>query len=286
NPPAQAFAIVLMMAGIGSFIFFFSNFTAFIVEGHLARLREVRRMKKTISEMTDHDIVCGLGETGTHVVRELVQTRRSVVVIDADPDIAAKLVALFPEANIPSVVGDATDDDHLEAAGVERARGIVACAQSDKDNLIIAMSARMLNPKLRVVVRCVDHELEKKMRRAGADAVVSPQSIGGMRMVSELIRPTTVTFLDGMLKDTDNAFRVEAIPVGADSPLANSTVGALRDRKIADLSVVALCTGQEAWCYAPRDTQTIEPGHELIVISTPEARVELESLCGRGVPGP
>ncbi|MEL6544406.1 MAG: NAD-binding protein, partial [Myxococcota bacterium] len=135
NPPAQAFAIVLMMAGIGSFIFFFSNFTAFIVEGHLARLREVRRMKKTISEMTDHDIVCGLGETGTHVVRELVQTRRSVVVIDADPDIAAKLVALFPEANIPSVVGDATDDDHLEAAGVERARGIVACAQSDKDNL-------------------------------------------------------------------------------------------------------------------------------------------------------
>ncbi|MEM6531734.1 MAG: potassium channel protein [Myxococcota bacterium] len=279
NPAAEAFNIVIMMAGIGSFIFFFSNFTAFIVEGHLARWRGVRKMQKRISQLSGHDIVCGFGETGMHIVRELVQTRRDIVVIDSDPEISLRLMKEFDRDDIAAVVGDATDDDQLLSAGIHRARGIIACAASDKDNLIIAMSARMLNPNLRIVCRCIDDELAPKMRRAGADAVVSPQSIGGMRMVSELIRPTTVSFLDYMLKDSGHAFRVEAVPVEEHSELANQTVGSLIDRKIPELSVVALCTGEDEWCYAPRDEQRIVPGNEVIVISTPEARRKLETIA-------
>lgn len=279
NPPAQAFTIVIMMAGIGSFVFFFSNFTAFIVEGHLARWRGARMMQKKISKLSGHDIVCGFGETGMRIVKELSETERNVVVIDRRPDIRAHLVENFGTDKIPSVVGDATDDDHLIAAGVERARGIVACAASDKDNLIIAMSARMLNPNLRIICRCIDDELAAKMRRAGANSVVSPQSIGGMRMVSELIRPTTVSFLDYMLKDRDHAFRVEGVEIQPKSQLANQKVGTLRDRKIPELSVVALCMESDQWRYAPADDIVMKPGCEVIVISTPHARRALETLA-------
>ncbi|MEO1175396.1 MAG: ion channel, partial [Myxococcota bacterium] len=111
NPAAQTFTIVIMMAGIGSFIFFFSNFTAFIVEGHLARWRGGKKMQKRIGQFSGHDIICGFGETGMHVVRELVETRRDVVVIDSDPDIDRRLFEAFDTDAIASVVGDATDDD-------------------------------------------------------------------------------------------------------------------------------------------------------------------------------
>lgn len=279
NPAAQFFAIGLMMAGIGSFIFFFSNFTAFIVDGHLARWREARRVSRIVEGLNCHVIVCGLGETGAHVVQELIQTERPLVVIDSDPEVGDKLLELFDGRSIPWIVGDATDDDQLRGAGIERASGIIACAASDKDNLIIAITARMLNPDVRIVCRCVDQELAEKMMRVGANAVVSLQSIGGMRLVSELVRPTTVSFLDLMLKDSDHAFRVEAVEVHKGSTLDSSGIGELQERAIPELALVALSTGPKNWHYAPARDVVIRPGNELIVIATPQARRALERIA-------
>jgi voltage-gated potassium channel len=136
-------------------------------------------------------------------------------------------------------------------------------------------------PKLRIVARCIDEREQTKIRRAGADAVVLPNMIGGMRMVSEMVRPHVVTFLDVMLRDKERRLRVEEVPVPADSPLGGTTVGQLHARKIKDLLVVALREADGTWRYNPEEHERMNPGMTIVFMGSPEARTALERLLLR-----
>jgi voltage-gated potassium channel len=184
SPGGRVFTICLLFIGAGSFVYFFSNLTAFIVEGNLDRYLWRRRMKNEIAALNDHIIVCGAGATGRNVIRELVSTKRTFVVIDTNEEQVRELYEEF-EAEFPLVVGDATDDDFLIEAGIEQANGVIATVRNDRDNLIITVSAKILKPSLRVIARCIDSKMVKKAKQAGAASVISPNVIGGMRMVSE-----------------------------------------------------------------------------------------------------
>jgi voltage-gated potassium channel len=275
SPGAKLFTSALLLVGVGSFVYFFSNFTAFVVEGNLEQFLWRRKMRKAVDSLSGHYIVCGAGSTGEHVVRELIATERPFVLIEADEDRAKALLAVL-ETDFPIVAGDATDDDALLEAGIERAKGLAACVASDKDNLIITVSARMLKKELRIVTRCVDDRAHKKIRQAGADAIVSPNMIGGLRLVSELIRPGVVSFLDEMLRDKNRHLRVEEYEISADSGHAGETLAHFRAEH-PTLLVVACREADESWAFNPEDDKILEPGIRVVFMGDPQARAELEA---------
>ncbi len=275
RPVAEIFTVLLLIAGTGTFVYFFSNLTAFIVEGTVERLFWRRRMTREINRLSDHFVVCGAGHTGEHVVRELSDTGRSFVLVDQDEarvrEMHAKCAVEFP-----AVVGDATEDSVLVAAGLERAQGLVACVSADKDNILVTFTARNLNPGVRIVARCKDVRTEAKLSRAGANAVVSPDRIGGLRLVSEMVRPTVVSFLDVMLRDADQRWRVEEVTVGHGAALDGSTIGSLRDHGTRDLLVLALRGPDAAWIFNPDPGHLLRPGTRVVFLGSSEARSMLE----------
>jgi len=226
NPALRVFNMVMILFGIGVMLYVFSASTAFIVEGELKDIFRRRKMLKQVRELKDHFIVCGAGETAHHVVQELLKTGNRFLVIDHDEERLKKIQHL---GEFPVLKGEAADEEVLESAGLSRARGLVTALPDDKDNLMVVVTARQMNPTVRIVGRCTDARMADKLMRAGANSAVSPNMIGGMRMASELIRPHVVSFLDLMLKEQSKTLRVDEITIVETSPWVGKT---LRDTAI------------------------------------------------------
>jgi voltage-gated potassium channel len=199
-------------------------------------------MQRHIDELTGHHIVCGLGDTGRHAVAELRKTNTPHVVVDLSEENLKKLKELHPEAlrEMLYVVGDATEEDVLEKAGLSRASGMIVALPLDKDNLVVTVIVRQRFPKMRIIARSAERKFSERMLRAGANSTVSPSHIGGLRMASELIRPHVVGFLDLMLKEQGKTLRVEEIEVKAASPWAGSALQELNLKGRYNLLVLGL----------------------------------------------
>ena len=276
RPGVELFTTLLLLFGAVTVVYFTSVVTAFVVEGDLTQGFRRRRMQRAIQAMSNHHIVCGASQTGLAVLRELLATGRPALVIEEDEATIAGLAERFP--NVPTVVGDFTDDTALVAAGIARAAGVVFCTDNDKDALVATVLARQLNPRVRVVARASDERALQRLQSAGADAVVSPALIGGMRMVSELLRPSVVTFLDQMLRDTNRNLRIEEVEIPRGSPLAGRSCGSLDLRRHGDLLLMALREpGGGQFVYNPAPEALLEPGMHLIVMGDPRGVGELRS---------
>jgi voltage-gated potassium channel len=270
TPHARTFTMVLLVFGTGVLVYFASTITAFIVEGDLKDILSKARLRKRIKRMKDHIIVCGTGSTGRHIVEELIKTLQPVVAIDRSLDVLKEIADAHPKADYAYMVGDATDDDVLNAAGLPQARGVVAALSSDKDNLYVVVSARQINPQCRIIARCAELGHVEKIKRAGADGVVSPNFIGGMRMASEMLRPSVVKFLDEMLRD-QRAMRIEEVTIGKGGPLEGKTLREANVRERFGMSVLAVRehTGS-AWSYNPDPDTRLGAGVVLVVLGSAE----------------
>lgn len=226
NPLLRIFNIGIVLFGVAITVYVFSVVAAFLVEVEVTNPFWRRRMQKRINELTDHFIVCGLGDTGRYAVAELQKTGTPYVVVDISEESFKKSRDLHAETlnEILYVIGDATEEDTLEKAGIDRARGLIAALPNDKDNLVITVVAHQRFPKMRIVARTADLKFADRMMRAGANSTVSPSRIGGLRMASEVIRPHVVGFLDMMLKEQGSTLRVEEIEVRASSKWAGSVL--------------------------------------------------------------
>ncbi len=210
----RLFTIFIGITGIGVLGYVLSTFTAFMLERDLNESWRRRKMHQKIAQLRDHYIVCGVGLIGSNVAHELNATGRSCVIVDSNMQTMQRYLDAHPGQLYLN--GDATDNDVLLAAGVMHARGVFAVAHDDSMNLVISLSAKQLNPNLRVVARCHDVKNAEKTRRAGADEIVSPDFTGGLRIVSAMVRPNVVSFLDDMLK-SEASVRMEevSVPSGA-----------------------------------------------------------------------
>jgi voltage-gated potassium channel len=269
SPFGRVFTMVFAFTGIATTWFIFSQLTAFIVEGEINIALRRRRMLKRIAGMKGHYIVCGIGRVGSNVARELLSTGRAFVIVDANQ----AHIDAFRERHPDTIFlhGDAADDAMLRDAGVERAAGVFGVVGDDSRNLVITLSAKSLNPSVRVVARCHDIAWVEKMKKVGADAIVSPDFTGGMRIAAAMIRPTVVTFLDEMLR-SDKALRVEEIRVAERH--AGQTLGMIEHRG-PDHIVLAIRAGGQ-WTFNPGLDFPLKGGETVVVVATPRGRRSLE----------
>lgn len=277
HPGARIFTIIFILLSLGTIAFAVTSVTTFIVEGELKNLLGRRRMEKDISKLKDHYIVCGSDETSHTVIQELILTKRPFVVIEPMQEKIEKFTSM---GNILFVHGDPTEDSVLIQAGIEKAKGIILSLPNDEANLFVTISARSLNPHIRIVTKGIDVKSHKKMFKAGSDAVVSPEFIGGMRMVSEMIRPAVVTFLDMMLREREDVLRFEEICVDKCSSFVGKTIQeANLDKEKGSLLVALRRKGSDKYDFnPPKDTQ-IHAGDILVLIATVDKVKQIETAA-------
>lgn len=267
----RLFTVFIGFTGIGVLGYVLSTVTAFMLESDLNSSWRRKKMRQKIAQLKDHYIVCGVGLVGSNVAHELAATGRACVIVDAN----MSAIHHFLEAHPGQLWlhGDATGDDMLHAAGVMRACGVFAVAHDDSTNLVISLSAKQINPTLRVVARCHDMRNVEKTRRAGADEVVSPDFTGGLRLVSAMVRPNIASFLDDMFKSDGNV-RIEEIAVP----------GALSGKALSELyhgnngSLVLAMRRDGNWLLNPSAQHAMRGGDVLMVMATAEGRIRLEQL--------
>jgi voltage-gated potassium channel len=278
HPDARIFTIVFILLSLGTIAFAATSVTTFVVEGELKNLLGRRRMEKEISKLKDHYIVCGSDETSQTVINELVLTKKAFVVVEP---LQEKIEKLSSSGNILFVHGDPTEDSVLLQAGIERAKGIILSLPNDEANLFVTISARSLNPEIRIVTKGIDVKSHKKMFKAGSDAVVSPEFIGGMRMVSEMIRPAVVTFLDMMLRERKEVLRFEEIRVDEGSSIVGKTIGEANiDKETGSLMVALRSEDSERYEFNPSKNTKIKVGDVLVLIATLDRVKQIEKAAG------
>ncbi len=279
SPPLLVITTVLALGGVATATWGASILTAAIVEGDLANYFKERKMEKQAAKMSGHTILCGAGETGIHVLQEYDRAGAPLVVIEHHSTRARELQEEFPAAVILS--GDATDEELLSRAGIERAGKLIAALHEDRDNMFLVVSARALSPGLMIISKCVDPHRLSRFEKAGADFVVSPNQIGGMRMASHALRPHVVGFLDRMLKAEGDAMRVQEVIVAAGSQLAGRTVGEARFHETAGVRLIGAQPAADAPpVYNVPDDWPLKPGATLFFIGAGAQVEKMKRLAG------
>jgi voltage-gated potassium channel len=260
----QIVQVALVVLGVGTLFYALAMVAEFFVAGHLADLLAVRRMQKMIDSLTGHHIICGFGRVGRQVARDLHAARADYVVIDHDPENRQLAEGL----DICFIEGDATDDAVLMEAGIARAGSIIACADSDANNVFITLTARELRADIPIVARAAIEDTEKKLKRAGADRVISPYKASGTEMARLALHPR----LSGVV-DVDVQYRMEEIEVDDRCEGLGQTVGDIRGGSI----IVGLRRGAE-FQPQPAGETALLPGDIIIAMGTPSALERLEGL--------
>lgn len=267
----RMFASFVAFVGFGLITFMFSSLTVFFLETDLNETLRRRRMEKTIRKLHSHYIICGFGRVGRNVGEELLATGYRFVAIEPNPVEIDQFLVRHP--NLLYLQGDASDDDLLLRADLKDAKGVFAVTGDDSRNLMICLTARQLNPTVRIVARCHEIRNADKMRKAGADVVVSPDFTGGMRIASSMIRPQVVGFLDEMLR-SDESTRIDEIEVPESfKAKALSQIGRRSDQYV----VLGVRDGQRMH-FNPADEFTVQPGQTLILMGGPNGRQALQTL--------
>ena len=257
----KIYTIALIVVGVGLVLYTFTLAVQLVVEGQLKEIVGRRRMDRKIADLADHVVVCGWGRVGRAVAEDLRRAGQHVVVIDSDPTRVAGVIH-------PTVVGDATLDTTLRAAGVERARALVAALADDAANLFVTLSARTLNPTMFVVARARQDDSVAKLARAGADRVVNPQELGAARMASFVVRPHVAEFIDVVMHERSMEFRMEEVSVPACSPLADRTVADADLRARAGVLVMAVRTIDGVFLPNPDPDTMLHVGDVIIAVGT------------------
>jgi voltage-gated potassium channel len=273
HPMGRLFTVFIAIVGIGTMSYLFSTLVALLLESDLNDALRKKRMEKQIAKLSGHYIVCGIGRVGSNVAKELLKTKRPMVVIEADRDALTRWLEHDPSALY--LHEDAADDDALRKAGVLSAAGVFAVTGDDSHNLMVSLSVKLLNPKVRVVARVHDIRNADKARRAGADEIVSPDFTGAMRIASAMLRPHVVNFMDQMLL-SDDGLRIEEVPV---PPHRTATpVGDLVPK--SDDYILVATHEHGKWVFNPAQGHLVNGGATLVLMANPSGREALERHLG------
>jgi voltage-gated potassium channel len=276
----RLFAVVFMVVGVGTAGYLLSSAVQALVRSEILAAYGERRRQREMSKLRDHYIICGAGRVGTRIVREMRRAGVPFVVVESNALLAAELG--LPDTQV--LIRDATLDETLVEAGVERARGLAACLPDDAANLYVVLTARTLNPKLHIVARAVEESAEPKLVRAGANRVIAPTIIGSHRMAQALLKPAVADFVDSITAESlDLAF--EQVEIAPGSHLAGRKLKDTTIRSALDIVVAAIRRQGGEMVFNPSGDTQIREGDLLIGIGRAESLAELATLARGGRQG-
>lgn len=269
----MVFTMVLILVGVGIALYTFGVALEALIEGHLRTHVERRRMDRHIDRMSGHVIICGSGRVGRASAAYLRATGRKVVVIDRDPD---RLQGI----ECPYVLGDVSDDQTLQTAGIERARALIAALDTDADNVYVTLTSRALRDDLVIIARARDESSKSKLIRAGANRAVNPQMIGGRRMAAFALQPDVAEFLDVVMQHENLEFRIEQVNIEPDSPLAGRSLREAALRESTGVLLLAVRTGDGPYIADPPPDTRLESKTVLIAVGTHDQINALRQSAG------
>jgi voltage-gated potassium channel len=281
SPFGRALTIFIIITGIGLGTYTLGLLVKILIEGEILRLLGRRKLKKEISGLTDHYIICGFGRIGGIICEELSAAGDRFVVIEKDPDKAPELEG----KGFLYLSMDATTEDALIHAGIERAKGIVTAVKSDANNVFISLTAKDIRPDIFVLSRASDANNERKLLKAGATRVVSPYLIGGRRMAQVLQRPAVIDFIDTAMMSSSLNLSIQEVLLSPDSPVSEKKLIDSNLRRDFGVMIVAIKRSRGEMVFNPKPNERLEAGDTLIAIGTREEmdrlRCEIEQ-CGPG----
>jgi voltage-gated potassium channel len=278
SPAGRAFNLILMIFGVGGVFFTIGTLTQSLLELELEEIFGRRKMERDVAKLERHYIICGAGRVGRSAAREFTRNRVPFVVIEANPSDEQ-----VPGNGWLTMTGDATQEKALREARIEHAVGLVAATTTDATNIYIVLTARSLNPKLRIIARASEEDAEKYLRTAGADLVVSPYQFAGHRIAQSFLRPNVVDFLDiAVSRIQHEEMIIEEILVSQASPLAGTTVGSSLIHRDLGIMVLAIKRSDGKSRFNPTADEPIRAGDNLIVMGEAAQMPKLESIAAGG----
>lgn len=270
----RLFTTVLIFSGVGVVFYILTTVTQVVVEGKLRQVLGRRSLERKIRALKDHYIICGYGRIGSLVAGMLAERGLQLVVVDTNSEVTRDL----EDAGIYYVLGSATEEECLLSAGIDRAQGLVASVNSDADNVYIVLTAKGMRPDLVIIARATEPGSERKLKRAGADKVVSPYFIGARRMAQMVIRPSVADFVDLTFHSSDMALQMEELQVARESHLVGVSLKDSGLRQRLDLIVLAIKKADGQMIFNPPATTVIDRGDTLIVLGPRESMTKLGDL--------
>jgi voltage-gated potassium channel len=265
----RIFSIFLMVGGVGGALYALTGIVGYIVEGNIGTVWERRKMQNKISNLKNHYILCGFGRVGEEIARTFKEEEVPFIIIDNRPECVSRL----EKTDYVYMEGDATQDEVLKLAGIERARGMIAAVGTDTDNTYITLSARGLCPNIYIEARASSPEAMTKLERAGANRVILPHAIGGNRMAMLALRPAVVDFIDKVIYSRGREMRLENVDVTENSKLIGLTIKDVQDK--TRVTTLAMQKKGHTLIPNPPAEEVVAEGDQLIVIGT---RAQLTSL--------
>jgi voltage-gated potassium channel len=271
----RIFSIILILVGVGTMLYALGVGAKIILEGEIRDILGRRQLSKKIDNIKDHYIICGYGRMGNIICKEMDHNKAHYVVIESSPEVITTM-----DKNMLVLQGDSTRDRVLKEAGIERAKGLISVLASDADNLYVVLSARGLNPSLKIVARASDEGAQKKLLRAGADDVVSPYYIGGLRIAHRLLKPAVVDFIEFATRSENLELQMEEIKVSEKSHIVDKSLDQCGIRKDLGIIIVAIKRETGEMEFNPTSTSIIRAGDTLIAMGQMEQLKEMEELVG------
>ena len=273
----RLFTVILAYSGIFTLAYFASELVRAVVTGELKQVIGRQWVDDQLANLTGHTVVCGYGRMGRIVCAELERQNKWFVVVDRSTD----RLGDFPFAHGLPLVGDGTADDILRKAGIERAKSLISVVGSDADNLYICLSARLLAPKLLIVARAEEEEAETKLRKVGANKVISPYLAGGHRAVQAVLRPTVLHFMEMATRPEFMDLQIEEVRVAPGCKLDGQTLRQSRVHPDLGIVVVGVLRPGGELVYNPQGDMKIEPEAVLIALGQRKHLDQLERLAGQ-----
>jgi voltage-gated potassium channel len=278
GPAGRVFTMALSLGGVFTAFYAAAEFIRAVVTGEIRTLLGRQRMESRLEKLSGHLVICGYGRMGRLAAEEFSSAGLPFVVVDSDP----RVLEGFALEHGIALVGDATADDVLRRAGVERARALVSAAASDADNLFITMSARLISERLFIVARAESEGAELKLRRAGASRVVAPYAIGGHRVAQAVLRPNAMDFIELATRTGHLELQIEEVEVHEASPLVGQSLKASPIRSELGIIIVAIKKPAGKMAFNPSPETSLAAGDLLITLGHRQQLDRLEQMAGGG----
>ncbi len=274
GPMGRIFTVLLIFTGVGIVFYMITMVTQMVVEGNLRQMMGRRNLQRQIKAMEGHYIICGYGRIGKLVTQMLVEQGLPVVVVEHEESTLKRL----EEDGVLFVEGSATEDDALFKAGIERAKGLVATVSSDADNVYIVLTAKGIRRDLFVIARATKLGSEMKLKRAGADKVVSPYFIGARRIAQTVLRPSVADFVELTYHSTAKSLRMEELKVREGTELDGVALKDSGIRANLDLIILAVRKKDGQMMFNPSANTVINQGDVLVAIGAHESLLKLDKI--------